>query len=111
MWAASDSSALLAAVQHSQDRGIAIDSSWRHKNENAAPLTFIVTTNSAQHVRPSERRASNIPPLQAVANTGPASCLVAAMLSEDIQTETLTEYLRETKKKVEAYADNLAGAL
>lgn len=36
---------------------------------------------------------------------------VSALLSEDIQTETLADYLRKTKAKVEEYATDLASTL
>lgn len=86
-WAATDKSALLAAVQYSQHRGIAIDSSWRHKNENAAPLTFIVTTNSAQHVRPS--RSSSFP----------CGKHVSSLISPDINSKYLRYYPKTFKRR------------
>jgi len=34
------------------DGTLYLDSSWRHKNENRAPLTFVTTTNDAGHMVP-----------------------------------------------------------
>lgn len=53
-WAATDQSALLAGVRFSQTRGIGLDSSWRNKNENCAPMTIIVTTNEESHLLPGK---------------------------------------------------------
>ena len=38
-----------------------LDSSWWHKNENKAPLTFVTTTNEAQHMVPGEWTHSSKP--------------------------------------------------
>lgn len=46
-------SALEAAIMW-QANGIALDSSWRHKNEHVAPLTFLVTLDSQMKMIPSE---------------------------------------------------------
>ncbi|KAE8221223.1 hypothetical protein CF326_g8600 [Tilletia indica] len=35
-----------------QGKAIYLDSSWRNKNENRAPLTFVTTTNGAGHMVP-----------------------------------------------------------
>ena len=37
-----------------QTNGIALDSSWRHKNEHVAPLTFLVTLDSHMKMIPGE---------------------------------------------------------
>lgn len=46
-------SALESAIMWKQN-GIAMDSSWRHKNENVAPLTFIVTLDDHNKMIPSK---------------------------------------------------------
>ncbi|CAD6925874.1 unnamed protein product [Tilletia controversa] len=33
-----------------QGHTVCLDSSWRNKNENSAPLTFVTTTNAASHM-------------------------------------------------------------
>lgn len=39
---------------YGRNNGIAIDSSWRHKNENRAPLTLMVTVDNQEHMLPGE---------------------------------------------------------
>lgn len=46
-------SALEAAIMWSEN-GIAMDSSWRHKNENVAPLTFITTLDQYNKMIPGK---------------------------------------------------------
>jgi len=46
-------SALEAAIMW-QANGIALDSSWRHKNEHVAPLTFLVTLDNNMKMIPSK---------------------------------------------------------
>lgn len=36
-----------------RDKPVYLDSSWRNKNENRAPLTFVSTTNAADHMVPA----------------------------------------------------------
>lgn len=46
--------ALDAGIAWKDHGGIFLDSSWRHKNENAAPLTFLVTMDDKGKTVPSE---------------------------------------------------------
>ncbi|KAF8293057.1 hypothetical protein DL93DRAFT_2174074 [Clavulina sp. PMI_390] len=45
-------SALQAGIMWGDKNGIAIDSSWRHKNENVAPLTFMTTVDDSNRMIP-----------------------------------------------------------
>lgn len=45
---------LNAAIMWSYYGGVCLDSSWRHKNENVAPLTFLVTVDTNNKMIPSE---------------------------------------------------------
>lgn len=49
-------SAMNAAIMW-QANGIALDSSWRHKNEHVAPLTFLVTLDNQMKMIPSEHQS------------------------------------------------------
>ncbi len=42
-----------SALLYGPDRGIGFDSSHRNKNENFAPVTFILTTDENDHLAPS----------------------------------------------------------
>lgn len=46
--------ALDAAILWAEHGGIFLDSSWRHKNENVAPLTFLVTVDDKNKMIPSK---------------------------------------------------------
>jgi len=45
---------LHAAIMWSSYGGVCLDSSWRHKNENVAPLTFLVTVDTNHKMVPSK---------------------------------------------------------
>ncbi|KAE8244526.1 hypothetical protein A4X13_0g6526 [Tilletia indica] len=61
-----------------------IDSSWRNKNENRAPLTFVTITNAAEHMVPC-----------------------AAYLSANVNTETLAGLLRALEEEVLAETEKI----
>ena len=46
---------LNAAIMWASYGGICLDSSWRHKNENVTPLTFLVTVDTNNKMIPSEQ--------------------------------------------------------
>ncbi|KAJ7121118.1 hypothetical protein C8R44DRAFT_736802 [Mycena epipterygia] len=64
--------------------GIGLDSCWRHKNENRAPVTFITTIDQNNRMLP-----------------GPV------YLSANVTAETLETFLREVKDLVESMAKDL----
>ncbi|EJD36355.1 hypothetical protein AURDEDRAFT_174552 [Auricularia subglabra TFB-10046 SS5] len=78
--AIADQFELETLILYSGTNGLCMDSSWRHKNENRAPLTMVATVNNEEHFVPG-----------------------AAYLSEDVKTETLARFLQETKNRVEEY--------
>ena len=51
-----DRSALHNAIMHSGERGLGLDSSWRHKNEDRCPLTALVTVDEKHHMLPGAPR-------------------------------------------------------
>lgn len=53
-FASSDSFSLDSAILHTRKHGAGLDSSWRHKNENYAPLTLFITVNKLGRMVPSE---------------------------------------------------------
>lgn len=50
--AMTDDFAMESLILHANSMGCALDSSWRHKNENRAPLTFLMTINNQLHCVP-----------------------------------------------------------
>ncbi|CAD6963006.1 unnamed protein product, partial [Tilletia laevis] len=64
-----------------QGHTVCLDSSWRNKNENRAPLTFVTTTNAASHMVPC-----------------------AAFLSADITSASLQHLLEALEDEVLAEA-------
>jgi hypothetical protein len=52
---ASDS-AIECALSHSSERGIALDSSWRHLNQNGCPLTLVTVVDGNEHMQPDKLR-------------------------------------------------------
>ncbi|KAJ7140880.1 hypothetical protein C8R44DRAFT_726592 [Mycena epipterygia] len=64
--------------------GLGLDSCWRHKNENRAPVTFITTIDQNNRMLP-----------------GPV------YLSANVTAETLEVFLREVKELVEEMAEDL----
>lgn len=47
-----DEFSLESLILHTRQRGLAMDSSWRNKNENRAAMTILITVNSADHMLP-----------------------------------------------------------
>ncbi|KAE8220092.1 hypothetical protein CF319_g6335 [Tilletia indica] len=70
-----------------QGRAMFMDSSWRNKNENRAPLTFVTTTNSAGHMVPA-----------------------AAYLSADATADSYAHLLRNLEKEVVMEAARICAA-
>src|SRR5712691_5104785 len=96
-------SALEAAIMW-QANGIALDSSWRHKNEHEAPLTFLVTLDSQMKMIPSKCTA-NIWLLAKIRG----KFVVSAMISSNIQEVTLTRFLKKVKTAVMEHAQHISG--
>ncbi|THU75909.1 hypothetical protein K435DRAFT_813920, partial [Dendrothele bispora CBS 962.96] len=69
---------------NSRERGIGFDSSYRNKNENRAPVTFITTVDHNRRMVP-----------------GPV------FISGDVTAATLTHFLRDVKDLVEEMAEVL----
>ncbi|EED82568.1 predicted protein [Postia placenta Mad-698-R] len=87
--AIADSHSLDSIILNAGLRGLALDSSWRNKNENRAAMTLLSTVNDHKHVMPG-----------------------AVLLSANVQTETLTEFLRVTRDRLIARAQEIVkGAL
>ncbi|KAE8238832.1 hypothetical protein A4X13_0g8360 [Tilletia indica] len=63
-----------------------LDSSWRNKNENRAPLTFVATTNAAGHMVP---------------------CACAAYLSADATTSSFEHLLASLEEEVLKEAEKI----
>lgn len=55
-----DNYALDSAIINSFRSGIALDSTWRHVNNNGHPLTMVTTTNDAQRMNPGEYRHKHV---------------------------------------------------
>ena len=49
-----DSFSLDSLLLNGAERGWAMDSSWRNKNENRAAVTFVITVNEALHAVPGQ---------------------------------------------------------
>jgi hypothetical protein len=89
-----------------QENGIALDSSWRHKNEHVAPLTFLVTLDSHMKMIPSK--------CDYIGNSSwlakfKCKFTVAAMISSNIQEMTLTRFLQKVKVAVTDHAQLICG--
>ena len=52
--AVTDGYAIDGAILYSLENGIAMDSSWRHLNQNKCPVTLVTTVNSHHRMVPSE---------------------------------------------------------
>ncbi|KAF8969307.1 hypothetical protein BDZ97DRAFT_1915276 [Flammula alnicola] len=76
--------ALQSILLWSSTHGVGLDSSYRHKNENRAPLTFLTTIDENHRMLP-----------------GPV------FLSGDVTAETLEIFLREVKGLIEDLASGL----
>lgn len=44
--------ALQALLLYARRYGVGLDSTWRHMNENRAPVTFVTTLDSEEHMVP-----------------------------------------------------------
>ncbi|KZV90368.1 hypothetical protein EXIGLDRAFT_837845 [Exidia glandulosa HHB12029] len=82
--AIADAYELETLMLFAEENGICLDSSWRHKNENRAPLTMLATVNNEAHFVPG-----------------------AAYLSENAQAETIAAFLSGTKDRVEKYCQKV----
>ncbi|RPD55250.1 hypothetical protein L226DRAFT_470718 [Lentinus tigrinus ALCF2SS1-7] len=69
-----DSFSLDSLVLNGTTGGWALDSSWRHKNENRAAVTFLITINEGMHAVPG-----------------------CVLLSANTRTATLVKFLRDVK--------------
>lgn len=49
-----DDFSLESLILHSRTNGCAMDSSYRNKNENRAPMTLLITVNAHQHMLPGK---------------------------------------------------------
>ncbi|PPQ89048.1 hypothetical protein CVT25_006708 [Psilocybe cyanescens] len=76
--------AIQSLILWSHQNGIGLDSSYRHKNENRAPVTFITTIDENHHMLP-----------------GPV------FVSADATAETLVLFLRKVKELAEKTATQL----
>ncbi|KAF9525919.1 hypothetical protein CPB83DRAFT_513029 [Crepidotus variabilis] len=76
--------AVQAMILWAGEHGIGFDSSYRHKNKNRAPVTFLTTLDDNSHMIP-----------------GPV------FLSSDVTAPTLTIFLHKVKKLVESMAKEL----
>jgi hypothetical protein len=56
--AASDAYSLDSLILHSYERGVGLDSSWRHLNDNFAPLTLITTVTERSRMVPGRSSSS-----------------------------------------------------
>jgi len=97
-------SALEAAIMW-QANGIALDSSWRHKNEHVAPLTFLVTLDSQMKMIPSKCTVQQIFGYWLIRG----KFVVSAMISSNIQEVTLTRFLKKVKTAVMEHARHISG--
>ncbi|KAI0744700.1 hypothetical protein C8Q76DRAFT_605694, partial [Earliella scabrosa] len=79
--ALTDDFSLDSLILHGPRGGWALDSSWRNKNENRAAVTFLITVNETRHAVPG-----------------------SVLLSANVRTETLKQYLAETRSKLKARA-------
>ncbi|KIM71459.1 hypothetical protein PILCRDRAFT_17058 [Piloderma croceum F 1598] len=79
--AVSDNWSKDSAILHARSSGVGFDSSHRNKNENFAPVTILTTVNDSGHMVP-----------------------IAVSISEDIQTATLVQFLKDTKVVIEVRA-------
>ncbi|KAF8573395.1 hypothetical protein K439DRAFT_1625113 [Ramaria rubella] len=75
--AITDKHALERLILYGIRDGIGCDTSWRNKNKNRAAVTFLTVVDSNGHLAPG-----------------------SALLSANIQTDTLVEYLRATTEQV-----------
>ncbi|KAG8892469.1 hypothetical protein FRB99_002695, partial [Tulasnella sp. 403] len=80
-----DEFSLESLILYGGINGTALDSSYRHKNEERAPVTFFATINDASHLLPG-----------------------TAYISEDIQEETLVQFLEATRDNVVRRAQQIA---
>ncbi|THU88277.1 hypothetical protein K435DRAFT_680156, partial [Dendrothele bispora CBS 962.96] len=76
--------AIQVLLLYGAECGIGLDSSYRHKNENRAPVTFMVTTDENERMVP-----------------GPV------FVSGDVKTETLIIFLAKVKELVESMAEDI----
>jgi hypothetical protein len=84
--------------------GICLDSSWRHKNENVAPLTFLVTVDSNNKMIPGKFTIS-----YTKSHNSRLHPPVSAMISSNVQESTLQTFLEVTKSAVESQAHAIQG--
>jgi hypothetical protein len=100
--AGTDSFSLESILLHSYERGVGLDSSWRHLNENFAPLTLITTVTERSRMVPGAS-TYHIPTL-------PHAHLDlegAFYLSENVQKKTLVSFLQSFEDTLVCHADEL----
>ncbi|TFK84165.1 hypothetical protein K466DRAFT_497090 [Polyporus arcularius HHB13444] len=81
MVAITDEFSMDSLILHGSERGWALDSSWRNKNENRAAVTLLIAVDEQYHAVPG-----------------------AVFLSANTRAETLEKFLTETKIKLKERA-------
>ncbi|KAF8589640.1 hypothetical protein K439DRAFT_1612645 [Ramaria rubella] len=79
-----DNFTLESMILHGTRDGMAADSSWRNKSENRAAVIFLIAIDNNGHLTPG-----------------------SALLSANVCTQTLYEYLEATKKRVQEQAQEI----
>jgi hypothetical protein len=101
-------SGLAAAILNCHQRGIALDSSWRHKNQNVAPLSLLTTVDESNKMVPGKLSSLMSRPYL----TSDCSVfLVLAAITSDVRASTLVDVLEQTKQAVEKVAAKFKGKL
>ncbi|QRV77110.1 Ulp1 protease family, carboxy-terminal catalytic domain protein [Ceratobasidium sp. AG-Ba] len=84
MCAITDEFSLGSALLYAGTNGLFMDATWRGMNQNFAPTTFLLAVDDNGHATP-----------------------VAALLSQDVQADSLEKFLKAWKKRLHAHAANL----
>lgn len=84
--------------------GLGLDSTWRHMNENRAPVTFVTTVDENGRMVPGglvipHLSAIHLPPI--FLEIGPV------YISSDVTADTMALFLQDIKLLVEAEAEKL----
>ena len=90
-------------ILYSRKNGCGLDSCYRYKNENRAPLTFLTTVNGGDRMLPGLSPLLDRSTVQLTIYFRPGS----VYLSSDIKGSTMADFLEKTKEVVEKHAKDL----
>ena len=99
-------SGLLTAIRY-LERPVWGDASYRNKNENRAPVTFIGTSNHANHLHPSNQGDPAAVASESIVHVA----TVASFISANVKAKTQAEGFTKLKTEIEALAAALVDGL